>query len=254
MLNLGLRYEYYGPPTEENNFIGGYSPAEQLSRTSVVPNLTVVPGKRWFNSDLNNFAPRFGLAWDPKGDGKTSIRMHSGIFYDRTVSGAAVDIDGSMPGFSNTVTLFPNSSGTSDIRVSDGLTYPVTPGSPSSLLTPANNRQQSITVLNPNLRTGYVIDYGFSVQRELIRNTVLEVGYVGNRGIKLFLDEDINQSKINNGYLRSFKELQAFSANWYTNYDGQRFSPDLRFCGRRCSRSWCHQPRAGPGRNDREHS
>jgi hypothetical protein len=213
VLNLGLRYEYYGAPSEENNFIGGYSPSNLLSRSTTVPNLTVIPGQKWFNTDMNNFAPRFGLAWDPKGDGKTSVRLHSGIFYDRTVSGAEVDIDGSMPGFSNTFTLFPNSAGTSDLRVSDGVTYPTVTGSPSSLLTPTNARQQSITVLNPNLRTGYVIDYGLSIQREILRNTILEVGYVGNRGIKLFLDEDINQSKINNGYLRSFKELQAFSAN-----------------------------------------
>ncbi|MEO5923855.1 MAG: TonB-dependent receptor [Bryobacteraceae bacterium] len=212
VLNLGLRYEYYGAPSEENNFIGAYSPSNLLSRTTTVPNLTVEPGKKWFNADLNNWAPRFGLAWDPRGDGKTSIRMHSGIFYDRTVSGAEVDIDGSMPGFSNTFTLFPNSAGTSDLRVGDGVTFPSVTGSPASLLTPANARQQSITVLNPNLRTGYVIDYGFSVQREVVRNTVLEVAYVGNRGIKLFLDEDINQSKITNGFLNSFKELQSFQA------------------------------------------
>src|SRR5262249_32883301 len=54
--------------------------------------------------------------------------------------------------------------------------------------------------------------YGLNIQRELLRNTILEVGYVGNRGMKLFMDQDFNQMRIGEDFLGAFKELQAFKA------------------------------------------
>jgi hypothetical protein len=57
-----------------------------------------------------------------------------------------------------------------------------------------------------------VQQYGINVQHELLRNTVLEVGWVGARGVKLFMDQDFNQHKVDGGFLTDFKELQAFQA------------------------------------------
>jgi hypothetical protein len=73
-------------------------------------------------------------------------------------------------------------------------------------------RGTSIVVFNPNLRTGYVQQYGVNVQHELMRNTVLEIGWLGARGVKLFMDQDFNQHKVDGGFLTDFKELQAFQA------------------------------------------
>src|SRR5262245_63689239 len=54
--------------------------------------------ERWFKKDLNNFGPSLGLAWDPKGDGKMSIRSSYRISYDRVTSSIISDTDQTTPG------------------------------------------------------------------------------------------------------------------------------------------------------------
>jgi hypothetical protein len=86
MLNLGLRYEIQFPLTDpmdrKNTFVPG-------ARSQVIPTAPVgmlFPGdpgisRAIIKPDLNNFAPRIGLAWDPAGHGKTSIRAGFGVYY-----------------------------------------------------------------------------------------------------------------------------------------------------------------------------
>jgi hypothetical protein len=68
-------------------------------------------------------------------------------------------------------------------------------------------------VYDPNLKTGYVEQFGLSLQREIAKSTILEVGYVGERGKKLFMNLNLNQSHAYGDFFTAFKELQAFSAN-----------------------------------------
>ncbi len=58
-----------------------------------------------------------------------------------------------------------------------------------------------------------MFQYNLNIQREIMRNTVLEVGYVGSQGTKLFLNYNPNQQRIYGDFLTSFKELQAYQAN-----------------------------------------
>src|SRR5262249_240746 len=67
--------------------------------------------------------------------------------------------------------------------------------------------------LNPNLRTGYVHDFGLSIQHEFFRNTIGEIAYVGTRGVKLYMDEDLNQPRAYGSFLQDFKEIQAFQTS-----------------------------------------
>ena len=80
------------------------------------------------------------------------------------------------------------------------------------LLLPST-RSTSTVVFAPNLRTGYVQHYSLTIQRELLRNTVMEVGYVGTRGTKMFMDLNLNQARIYPDFLAAFRELQAFRAS-----------------------------------------
>ncbi len=119
-------------------------------------------------------------------------------------------VDGATPGFSQSVPVLPNQSGT-DIRVGDGIPKPAQPGAPVLVL--PNSRANTVAVFDPNLRTGYVNQFNLSVQRELARNTILEVSYVGSRGVKLFMNVNPNQQRVFGEFLSSFKELQAFQTN-----------------------------------------
>ena len=214
-LNLGLRYEFFGVPYERDGLQGNIvqNAAGLVNTVSQISNLTSAKSNAWFKNDLNNFAPRIGLAWTPFKDGKTSIRASWGVFYDRVPGAAIIDPDSNTPGFAQSVTTFPNSGGT-DMRASDkGLVYPAPPATPTT--TPNADRVfGQLNLIDPNFRTPYALQYNFTIQREVLRNTVLEVGYVANRAMKQLLDQNVNQTRIyTSGFLNDFKELQAFQIN-----------------------------------------
>ena len=208
--NLGVRWDIYGSPHEQNGLQGTLDQINKISFSSQINNLTVTPSSQFFPIDYNNIAPRFGFAWDIFGDGKTALRGNYGIFYDRTIGATVNTVDGATPGFTQPVQVRPNINGT-DFRLSDGLPLPVVSGTP--LLQVPTTRSTAVNVYDPNLKTGYVEQFGLSIQREVAKNTLVEVGYVGERGKKLFMNLNLNQSHAYGDFFTAFKELQAFSAN-----------------------------------------
>jgi len=208
-LNYGLRWDIFQTPSERDGLQGGLTTASSVANLVPSASTTIAPTGSFYNTDLNNFAPRFGFAYDVFGDGKTAIRGNYGIFFDRTLGATVSSTDGNTPGFSQQVLSFPNSVSGSDVRLSDpSLVFPAQPGAP--VLTLPTNRNTSVVLYSPNLRTGYVQQYSLNVQREIIRNTVLDVGYVGSRGVKLFLNRDINQPDVyGSGFLAGFNEIRA---------------------------------------------
>jgi hypothetical protein len=210
-VNLGLRYEFFGVPSETNGIQGVVDKAELINATAQLADLAVQPGRRLYNSDFNNFAPRIGIAWDPAGDGKTAVRANWGLFYDRLIGATTSYVDANTPGFSlPNLPLYPNQKGT-DIRVSDGIPLPHPDGNP--VLQPPATRSTNVWMFSPNLRAGYVQHYSLTFQREIFRNTVVEAGYVGTHGVKLFMDLNLNQPRIYEDFLAAFLELQAFQNN-----------------------------------------
>jgi hypothetical protein len=215
-LNLGLRYEFYGVPFERDGLQGSVVQNDQglVNTVGNISNLTVAKSSSWYKNDWNNFAPRFGFAWSPSKDRKTSIRASVGMFYDRVPGTANTKPDGNTPGFAQGVTVFPNQAAGSDVRLSDSnLLLPTPPATPT--LTPAADRTFGvINLIDPNFRQPYVIQANITVQREILRNTVMEMGLVSNRGMKLWADQNVDETKIySNGFLNDFKELQAYQKN-----------------------------------------
>ncbi|HMT06633.1 MAG TPA: carboxypeptidase regulatory-like domain-containing protein [Pyrinomonadaceae bacterium] len=85
-LNLGLRWDVQTPPTDPQNRVVNYVPGQ---KSIVRPNAPIGavfygdPGveRGGIPTSFDHFSPRVGIAWDPTGDGKTSIRAAVGIFY-----------------------------------------------------------------------------------------------------------------------------------------------------------------------------
>ncbi|HEV2689875.1 MAG TPA: TonB-dependent receptor, partial [Bryobacteraceae bacterium] len=168
---------------------------------------------RFYNNDWNNFAPRVGFSWDPFGSGKTAIRGGYSIFFDRLIGATTSLVDGNTPGFASAplVPDLPNATAGSDMRVRDNPAFPQQPSTP--VLSPPATRGAAGVIFNPNLRTGYLQQWSLTVQREVAKNTVVEAGYLGNRGVKLFMDTDLSQPKIYGDFLTAYQQIQAFSAS-----------------------------------------
>ncbi|HKD08410.1 MAG TPA: hypothetical protein VKB79_21090, partial [Bryobacteraceae bacterium] len=214
-LNYGLRWDYYGSPHEINGQQGVLSGASMVNGVNNIDNLAIQKSGQWYNRDLNNFAPRLGFAYDPFGDGKTAIRGGYGFFFDRTIGAAVSDVDQTTPGFSYAATTFPDANG-ADLRYSQGIPTP-TPPSPTPTLQPAPTRGiTSVYLINPNIRSGYVESYNLTIQRQLPWNNTLQVAYVGNEGIKLFFNRNVNQPVITPDFVTSWNQLAAYAANTST--------------------------------------
>jgi len=182
--NYGLRWDYFGVVHEENNLFYQMSPAN--GGTEVQIGSPGGPGSL-YNPDYNNFAPRIGLAYDLTGKGRTVIRAGWGLFYDAFSQdiflghvpwncvfcpGPAYAGVGPAAIFSETAT--GNAFGTGPLFA--------TP-------TPLGD----FFGTDPNIRTPYVQNFNLNVQQQLASKVMLEVGYVGSRGTKLFRFRDINQ-------------------------------------------------------------
>src|SRR5208337_4760599 len=183
-VNLGVRYEYNS--VLHGDLIQNFNIATAIAE----PNNTTAPfgalGAPLYKPDRNNFAPRIGFSWDPYGTGKTVVRGGFGIFYNPQLTGAALSLAGNyQQGYSeNFVNLLYGecTPGFNQPPVpSYYVSYPLPNPLPVCTPPPAPN----VNALDPNIRDSYSMHWSFGVQQEIVRNTVLEVSYVANRGVKL---------------------------------------------------------------------
>ena len=179
-LNLGLRWDYFGVIEEKNNLLSNFSPTAGLVQVGS-------PGlPRLYERDWNNFSPRLGLAWNVNGDGKTVVRAGWGLFYDAFSQDFFA---GQLP--FNTFNPGPafNPVGPAPVLFSFSTEPVIVDGVPIF----TDFLDSDVFAVDPNLRTPYIQNYNLNIQRELFRNVVMEVGYVGSTGKKLFRYRDINQ-------------------------------------------------------------
>ena len=203
-LSLGTRYEYQTTPRELGGLsllpVGGSAGLYGVSGkgnlfqpgTLSGPATTVLDyATELFKADKNNFAPIIGFAWDPFKKGKTSVRGGYRISY---VRGSFNTIDGTLDDNEGLVL-------TTQRNLGGFLRNGIAPAPLPAFNIPATqsiqvNSTVDVRAFDENLRTPYVQEWTFSVQREIVRGTSLEVRYVGNRGIKLFRGYDVNEVNI----------------------------------------------------------
>ncbi|HEY3037156.1 MAG TPA: carboxypeptidase regulatory-like domain-containing protein [Pyrinomonadaceae bacterium] len=211
--NLGLRWEYFGPPhnfrpgIDSNFYFGdGTTPVPNPSVNQFFPTNSPLAAKvargsfqqrdhEIWKKDFNNFAPRAGFAWDVFGSQKLIVRGGGAISYDRIWNNLFENIRFNAPFFSfATVGAFGGGAG----RPAGPL---VTPGLYANPFTAANTRNFNNPAFTPvpsprhmdeNLKTPYIQQFNLGVQYEFMPNFVFEANYITTAGRSLTGLIDIN--------------------------------------------------------------
>jgi hypothetical protein len=179
-LNLGLRWEYFGPLGEERDRLSNLNAQGEL----VLVNTGGLEGA--WERDLNNFSPRVGVAWDVSGEGKTIVRAGYGLYYDYVPQNLLI------ANFTTSAGIATNPIGPSPVF---GLRYVrrrFNGSEAGPALVPASG-PPSIFVTDGKLITPYTQSWNLNLQRELASGVGAEVGYVGSKGTHLVRLYDRNQ-------------------------------------------------------------
>ena len=239
-LNLGLRWEYDAPPTEENNLLGNWEPSvglEQVGKQLSSP----------YNPDHKDFGPRAGFAWDVTGKGTTVIRAGGGLSYSLLSMNAYINAG---PGNTNAkgITVIPTGACTTtpapgapcpqtfggtiatttlqlkSSQVNWTLAGPVLPAA-AGIQSCTATSPCSITSMNRNFSAPYVATWTLSMQHAFSNSVSLEVAYVGDHGDRLAGIVDLNQANPVTGalpYATQFPYLGFI--NYLTNLDRSNYN------------------------------
>ncbi|MEP6921772.1 MAG: TonB-dependent receptor [bacterium] len=200
-VDVGVRYQYFVPVTDKNNVLTSFDPA--LYNRANAPTCTTAActalvrgtgnelngialagvnsrfGKYIYPSDKNNFSPRVGLAWDPFKSGKTIVRIGYGLYYDQPLVGIFEQNSFVNPPFNSRSTF--SGAGVSFTNPSGGAlgSLPV----------------RDLIANAADFQTPMIQQWSVGVQREIFRNAVVELSYVGTKGDHLIRPLDINQAQ-----------------------------------------------------------
>ena len=179
-LNLGLRYELPFPSTERHNEVNLFVPGAQSQVIPTAPAGLLYPGDPGVPAGLiptqkTAFAPRFGAAWDPRGDSKTVVSAAYGIFYEPyyTGEGGPLQDPVSSPPYLKTQEIqFPVNS----------FANPFYTPNPFSQAFP---EPMTLLVVARNLHLPYAQDWNLNIQRSFGEDWLFQIGYVGTTGVRL---------------------------------------------------------------------
>jgi hypothetical protein len=261
-LNLGLRWEYGSPYSEQNNYVSNWDPNTQtvltLAPGAVAGNgITPTSGSGVYGStlvdpDLNDFAPRvgFALAATPT----LSIRGGFGmsyVHYTRAGSGDILAINAPQAQFAavNQITPTAGNHCLSPLpaqiiatgTTSESCYATIDQGFPSGLVTSFNPATDNITWIPRHTRDSYVESYFLSVQKQVFKNSLVDIAYVGNHGLKLQGFLNGNQRNVIGGtaaapvYSRPFgawpSDITEALNEFMSNYNSLQARYEQRFTG-----------------------
>lgn len=219
-LNLGLRWEYGSPYSEVHNNISNFDPGSGTMLT-LLPGYNSpfvstykgggVYGKTLVNPALGDFAPRVGFAYEIV----PSIVVRGGfgtsfVHYTRAGSGDILAINAPSALFVSVAQ--PTSATAAGYRTVDQ-------GFPTGLATNFNPGTDNITYVPKNTKDSYVENYYLDVQKAFAKNTLLDIAYVGNHGLRLQGFLNANQINPAAGWTRPYPQWGGFVGNTFNGGD-----------------------------------
>jgi hypothetical protein len=194
-LNYGLRWDYYGVVHEKNNLFANFTVNSFDPGTDIGTGTYAQVGSpglsQLYNPDYKNFSPRLSLAYDVTGKGKTVVRAGYGLFYD------AFSQDFFLGHLPYPAYYAPGPAygnfGPSPITGAAAAVSTITAGVP--VYGPSNCTAQECDVfaVDRHIKTPYMENYNINIQQQITSKTVLQLGYVGSGGHRLFQFYDISQ-------------------------------------------------------------
>ncbi len=226
VVNLGLRWDYFGVIGEERHRFSIFDPT--------------IPGPRQVNQlyphDFTDFSPRISAAYDLFGNAKTVLRAGYGLYYDLFSQDF---FTGQLPyNTFNPGPAYNDIGGSAPILFSSSAALAVTPGPCTGRAIPIPNTNglcappvfsnfaaSDIFTVDQKIKTPRVHNYNVNVEQQLFAGGVLQVAYVGSAGRDLFRFRDLNQS-VRGGPLPypQFVYINQFESSAFSNYNALQAS------------------------------
>jgi hypothetical protein len=191
-LNLGLRYEYGTPQYDADNKMSNFDPATNsllLAKSGSIYDRALV------NPDLGNFGPRAGLAYSV--NSKTVIRSAYGISYEHFNRSGRENLLAYNGPFvvNSTVNQTPSQPLCTGDQF-NGCFRTTMMGYPAGFVSPANFNAATANIhyIPKDTKNTYVQSWHFTIQREVARDLLVDIGYVGNHGVHTYQLADYNQA------------------------------------------------------------
>jgi hypothetical protein len=197
-LSYGVRWEPFLPQQINDGHIGHIDPNAFLAglHTTVYKNAPAgifypgdpgFPSRAGMHAHLSQFAPRIAVAWDPKGDGRTSIRASYGILYDLLPAQTHANTIAANPWVGKTTLAGVNFANPWQNQPG-GDPFPLPPFTPDSPFVPGG----AFVTWDYHMRPTYVQARNLTVERQIGANWLVSASYLGNQSTHLLSPQALN--------------------------------------------------------------
>lgn len=219
-LNLGVRYELFLPLTEVKGRLANFNFDPANPAVNLIP---AIDGDKYAGRsvDNNNFAPRFGFAYNPFGTGRTVVRGSFGLHYVSVHYAGQGALGRNIP-FMPIQNFAPGSLFVGR-NLTDGIPIPgfnVFDTAAKLQAGAAAGQVGTVQAVDRNTKMSYSEQWGLNIQHEVKAGSLIDVGYIGTRGLHLFSSYNLNQAQPGSTPLASRRPWQPISNIANLNYLG----------------------------------